>query len=68
MGGGGGVHIGARAPHVLNLILFGCIARLSQWGGGGLFPRSNDCYLLSLRLEEGEEGGRRPVVQNQMSC
>jgi hypothetical protein len=31
----GGVHIGARALHVLNLILFGYIARLSQWGGGG---------------------------------
>jgi hypothetical protein len=27
-----GVHIGARALHVLNLIWFGCIARLSQWG------------------------------------
>ncbi len=31
----GGVHIGARALHVLNLIWFGYIARLSQWGGGG---------------------------------
>ncbi len=31
----GGVHIGARALHVLNLIWFGCIACLSQWGGGG---------------------------------
>jgi hypothetical protein len=30
-----GVHIGARALHVLNLIWFGYIARLSQWGGGG---------------------------------
>jgi hypothetical protein len=29
-----GIHIGARALHVLNLILFGWIARLSQWGGG----------------------------------
>ncbi len=28
-----GVHIGARALHVLNLISFGNIARLSQWGG-----------------------------------
>ncbi len=31
----GGVHVGARALHVLTLIWFGCIARLSQWGGGG---------------------------------
>ncbi len=31
----GGVHIGATALHVLNLIWFGNIARLSQWGGGG---------------------------------
>ncbi len=31
----GGVHIGARALHVLNLIWFGCVARLSQCGGGG---------------------------------
>jgi hypothetical protein len=30
----GGVHIGARALHVLNLIWVGCIARLSQCGGG----------------------------------
>jgi hypothetical protein len=30
----------------------GYIARLSQWGGGGLFPRSNDFYLPSLRIEE----------------
>jgi hypothetical protein len=31
----GGIHIGARALHVLNLIWFGYITRLSQWGGGG---------------------------------
>jgi hypothetical protein len=31
----GGVHNGARALRVLNLIWFGYIARLSQWGGGG---------------------------------
>jgi hypothetical protein len=29
-----GVHIGARALHVLNLIWISKIARLSQWGGG----------------------------------
>ncbi len=31
----GGVHISARAVHVLNLIWFGLIARLSKWEGGG---------------------------------
>ncbi len=30
----GGVHIGARALHVLNLIWFGYITCLSQWEGG----------------------------------
>ncbi len=30
----GGVHIGTRALHVLNLIWLGYIARLSQWGEG----------------------------------
>ncbi len=42
--------------HVLNLIWFGYIARLSQWGGGGLFPRSNDFYLPLLQVEEGGQG------------
>ena len=37
------------------------IARLSRWGGGGYFTRSNDFYLPSLRLEEGE-GGQHPVI------
>jgi hypothetical protein len=36
----GGVHIGARALRDVNLIWFGSIARLSQWGGGGYFTRS----------------------------
>jgi hypothetical protein len=31
----GGVYFGARALHVLTLIWFGCIARLSQWGAEG---------------------------------
>ncbi len=30
----GGVHIGRRALHILNIIGFGYIVRLSQWGGG----------------------------------
>ncbi len=55
-----GVHIGARALHVLNLIWFGWIARLSQWGGGGQFPRSNDIYLPSHAWRKGV-GGRHPV-------
>jgi hypothetical protein len=33
----GGFHIGTRALHVLNLIWFGNIARLSHLGGGGNF-------------------------------
>jgi hypothetical protein len=33
----GGAHIGTRAPHVLNLIWFGCITCPSQWGGGKQF-------------------------------
>jgi hypothetical protein len=49
----GGVHIGARALHVLNLIWFGYITRQSQWGGGG-----------AKRLHV-EEGGRHPVVGTQ---
>jgi hypothetical protein len=53
----GGAHIGARALHVLNMKWFGNIARLSQWGRGGGFPRSNDFYLPSLRVEEGGGGG-----------
>ncbi len=36
---------------------------ISQWGGGG-FPRSNDFYLPSLRVEEGG-GGRHPVFWTQ---
>jgi hypothetical protein len=48
----GGVHIGARALHVL-FIWFGNIARLSRWGEGGEFPRSNDFHQPSLRVEEG---------------
>jgi hypothetical protein len=32
-----GGHIGVRALLFINLIWFGYIARLSQWGGGGIF-------------------------------
>ncbi len=56
------IHIGVRALHVLNLIWFGCISRLSQWGRGGSFPPSNDFYtcLPSRRGRGG--GGRHPVI------
>ncbi len=43
-----GVHIGARLLHVLNLIWFGCIAHLSQLGGGANSYSSNYFYLDSL--------------------
>jgi hypothetical protein len=56
----GGVHIGARALLDINLIEFGYIARLSRWGGGSVFTRSNDFYLPSLGLEEGGKD-RHPV-------
>ncbi len=35
----------------INVIWFGYIARLSQWGGEDIFTRSNDIYLDSLCLE-----------------
>jgi hypothetical protein len=34
----GGVHIGARELLYIDLIGFGYIARLSQWGGRGILP------------------------------
>jgi hypothetical protein len=48
----GGVHIGARAWH---LIWFGYIARLSQEGGGGYFIRSNDFFLPAFAALRGGE-------------
>jgi hypothetical protein len=67
LGGGGGgegrdgrkaqsterVHIRARALLDINLIRFGYISRLSQWGGGGYYTLSNYFYLPSLRLGGG---------------
>jgi hypothetical protein len=53
----GGAHIGARALLFIKLIRFGYITRLSQWGGGGYFTRSNDFYLPPRCLEE-EGGGK----------
>jgi hypothetical protein len=38
-------HISAKSLHVQNLIWFGYIARISQWGGGAQFPRSNYFFL-----------------------
>ncbi len=50
----GGVHIGARTLHILNLMWFGYIARLSQWGGGVI---STFKWFLPALLH-GEEVGR----------
>ncbi len=50
----GGVHIGARALHVPNLILFGCIARLSQWRGGNfLVQMISTCLRYARRKGAG---------------
>ncbi len=54
------VYIGARVLHVLNLIWFGSIARLFQWGGWGYFPCLNDFYLPCYTYMK--VGGRHPVV------
>ncbi len=53
-------HIGARALHAPNYIWFDNSVHLSQWGGGGLFLRSNVFYLTSLRVEEWEGWGSAP--------
>jgi hypothetical protein len=50
----GGIHIGARALLVIELIWFGYIARLSHLGGRGYFTCRSAFYLSSRRLEEGE--------------
>ncbi len=42
------------ARHTIELIWFGYIACLSQWGGVEYILGSNDFYLPSRRLEEGE--------------
>jgi hypothetical protein len=54
-----GVHIGARALHVLKLIWFGYIARQSQCGGGGVIS-SFKLFLpafVTRREREGEGVG-----------
>ncbi len=48
----GGVHFGTRALHVLNLIWYGYIARLSQWGGG-------DNFIVQMNFTCFAEGGGR---------
>jgi hypothetical protein len=58
----GGVHIGARALFVPNLIWFGFIARLSQWGGGGNFLVQT---IFTCREEGRGGGGRHPV---ELTC
>ncbi len=44
----------------------GYIARLSQWGRGGVISRSKDFYLPSLQIEEGG-GGRHPVSKTPIA-
>jgi hypothetical protein len=56
----GVVHIGTRALHVLNWIWFGCIARLYQWGGGGVISLFK-LFLPAFATRVGREGGRHPV-------
>ncbi len=54
--------------HVLNLILFGYIARLlSLWRGGGYFTRSHDFYLPLRRLERGSGVSTKEVNKEQPS-
>ncbi len=56
----GGVHIGARALHVLNLIWFSNISCLSQWGGkecNFLVQMISTCH----RYVWSKGGGRHPV-------
>ncbi len=52
----GGVHIGARALHVLNLIWFGYIARLSQWGKRVVIS-SFKWFLPAVATCRGRKGG-----------
>ncbi len=47
-----GVHIGASALHVLNLIWFGYITILSPWGGGGKISSFKWC-LPALAMSRG---------------
>jgi hypothetical protein len=62
----GEVHIGARA--LLDIRKFDMVwlysSRISQWGEGGYFNRSDDFYLPSLRLEGG--WGSAPCMSNSI--
>ncbi len=51
-----GVHVSARALQVLNLIWFGCIAHLSQWGGNFLVQMISICLRYASR-KRGESCG-----------
>jgi hypothetical protein len=57
----GSSHRRKRTLLDINLIWFGYITRLSQWGRGGYFTCSNDFYLPSLRLED-VGGGSAPCA------
>ncbi len=60
------VHIGARALHVINLIWFGCIARLSQCGGGGNYLVQMISTCLPSGRGMGDEG-RHHVGETYLS-
>jgi hypothetical protein len=51
-----GVHIDARALHVLKFDMVSCIVRLSQWGGGGVIS-SLKLFLPPDRYVQGEGVG-----------
>ncbi len=53
----GGVHIGARALLDINLIWFGYIACLSQWGEGGGGFYSFKLFLPAFAALRGGGGG-----------
>jgi hypothetical protein len=52
------LQVGAWALHVLNLIWFGYISCLSQWGGGGQFAR---WFLPAFATLEEGGGGQHPI-------
>jgi hypothetical protein len=54
-----GLHISARAPHAINWIWFGYIARLFQWGGGGGILLVQ-MISTGLRCAQRQGGGSAP--------
>jgi hypothetical protein len=58
-----GVHIGARTLHVQNLIWFGNIARLSQWGGVGY----SHVQMISVTVLEEKGRGSAPCGSSTLN-